>query len=302
MLPKFWEKMGEKLAERWILTVVGPAFVFWVGGGIAYVLHSHMDLVYLSQAWTTLTFLEQGTIIVTALVLVVFSSAIVEHAQENLLKLVEGYWPGIFASLRFRLADRKFSEIASKREELEKLKETTTMRGLARKSQLDNELAHLPVVKAHAMPTILGNLLSAAERYPEIRYGLGAMVCWPRLYPLLSDTLRDDVAFARERLNQSTRLMAWGIFFSIWTIWQWWALLGLLIAWLAYRGMIIAAGVYGDLIRAAFDIHRFDLYESLNWPLPCEPENEKTMGKQVTEFLFRGVVPPKFKFTHGKEN
>lgn len=302
MLPKFWEKAGEKLAERWILTVGGPAFVFWVGGGIAYVLDSNSSLTDLSQLWLTLTAVEQVLIIVSVFILVVFSATIIERGQAYLLKLVEGYWPKWFAGLRFGMAERKYAKIQDKVKELDALSSAITIRDVARRSQLDNEIAHLPVKKSHCMPTSLGNILSAAERYPEIRYGLDAMVCWPRLYPLLSDTLRDDIAFARDHLNQSTRLMAWGILFLVWIIWQWWALLGLVVAWLGYRGMIIAAGVYGDLIRAAFDIHRFDLYKSLNWPLPNEPENERMMGKKLTEYLFRGNAPPDFIFANGKEN
>jgi hypothetical protein len=108
------------------------------------------------------------------------------------------------------------------------------------------------------MPTLLGNLLRAVEEYPGRRYGLDAVVCWPRLYLLLPEATQKEIGAVRERLNESTRLLAWSLLFLVWTIWQWWALLGLVVAWLAYRGMVIAAGVYGDLVRAAFDLHRFD--------------------------------------------
>jgi hypothetical protein len=75
-------------------------------------------------------------------------------------------------------------------------------------------------------------------------------------------------------------------------------LLGLATAWLAYRGMIVAAGVYGDLVRSAFDLHRFDLYRALAWPLPENLDNERQLGMQLTTYLFRGYSPSCMPFIH----
>jgi len=60
---------------------------------------------------------------------------------------------------------------------------------------------------------------------------------------------------------------------------------GSAVALLVYRGMMLAASVYGGLVRAAFDLHRFALYEQLRWPLPRWVD-----GEALTEYLHRGTA------------
>jgi hypothetical protein len=139
------------------------------------------------------------------------------------------------------------------------------------------------------MPTLLGNLLRAAEEHAWVRYGLEAGVCWPRLWFLLPRDVREEIAAARSRLNEATRWLGWGLLFVVWTVWAWWAApVGLLIAGLAWQGMTRAALVYGDLVRAAFDLYHPLLFEHLGWPKPKGPED----GRRLTEYLARGIRPP----------
>jgi hypothetical protein len=138
------------------------------------------------------------------------------------------------------------------------------------------------------MPTLLGNLLRAAEEHAWVRYGLEAGVCWPRLWFLLPKDVREEIAAARSRLNETTRWFGWGLLFVVWTVWAWWAApVGLLIAGLAWQGMTRAALVYGDLVRAAFDLYHPLLFEHLGWPKPKGPED----GRRLTEYLARGIRP-----------
>jgi hypothetical protein len=297
MLSKLWEKIGEGIAQRWLVTTYGPALLFFAGGALAYA-GSH-DMGCLIQDWKRETVVTQGAVLLIALFLVLFIANLVEDIQGWIIKLTEGYTPAFLDDLRVRLSRRWYAKIRKKREKLQLLVNAPDQIDRIRKNRLDAETAHLPLDEKRAMPTLLGNLLRASEDYPRVRYGLDAMVCWPRLYPLLPDILRQSIDAARGKLNESARLLTWSILFLVWLVWSWWwALLSLPVAWIAYRGMVSAAGVYGDLLRAAFDLHRFDLYKSLHWDLPLKPEKEESHGKALTLYLFRGIAPQGQIFWH----
>lgn len=55
-----------------------------------------------------------------------------------------------------------------------------------------------------------------------------------------------------------------------------------------YTWILDAANLYADLIKATFDLYRHLLYASLRWQLPTEPSEERRVGEQLTEYLFRG--------------
>jgi len=46
---------------------------------------------------------------------------------------------------------------------------------------------HTPAESDRHMPTKLGNILRAAELRSKDKYGLDAVICWPRLWLLLPD-------------------------------------------------------------------------------------------------------------------
>ena len=102
------------------------------------------------------------------------------------------------------------------------------------------------------MPTRLGNILRAAETRPGNKYGLNAIICWPRLWLVLPEDVRTELNAARTRLDTGTLAGFWSLLFVVWVRWA--PLLGLLAAFIAYRGMLGAVGAY--LIESAFDVHR----------------------------------------------
>lgn len=141
------------------------------------------------------------------------------------------------------------------------------------------------------MPTRLGNILRTAERRPLEKYGLDAIICWSRLWLLLPEAAKKDLQDARADLNNAARLWLWSILFLVWAaLGAWWAVpLGILSALFAYYNWAIAAAItYGDLIEASFDLYRHLLYESLRWKLPADPNEERRVGQQLTEYLWRG--------------
>lgn len=160
--------------------------------------------------------------------------------------------------------------------------------------RLGQALRTLPTANPDLMPTRLGNLLRAVERKPLEKYGLDAIICWSRLWMLLPDAVKKDLQEARADLNTAARVWLWSLLFcgwtvvggSLWTIWPF--VIGLLSAWFAYEWAIAAAGTYGELIEAAFDLHRHLLYQSLRWNLPPDPAVEKRVGADLTRYLRGG--------------
>ena len=147
------------------------------------------------------------------------------------------------------------------------------------------------------MPTKLGNILRAAENRPSERYGLVTTICWPCLWLLLPDDTKKEITEARATLDTAARIIFWSILFLVWTFWAWWVpLVTIVVAFWAYRWALSAAEVYGDLLEAAFDLHRFSLYEALRFPSPNDTSEEKKRGEQLTAYLFYGLVAEPVRF------
>jgi hypothetical protein len=104
--------------------------------------------------------------------------------------------------------------------------------------------------------------------------------------------VRTDLTEARSSLDRLVELWFWGLLFLLWTSWTAWALfIGLLWMILIYGMALQAAMAYGDLLESAFDLYRLSLYEAMGWPRPTNNEEEKVLGSQLTEFLWRGTLP-----------
>lgn len=293
MFVKFWDKLSEGLGQKWATQKMGFALAFWIGGFLAWsTRHGWGELkAGLIKLDSTPIYI---VLAVGGLMLVAASAAVVEWLHLPAIRLAEGYWPGPFRKLRFKLSKRvknRLEEKDNRWSELEPWVESGEASPEQRDeyARLDAELARYPKDSARLMPTTLGNLLSAAEEYPDVRYGLSVPVCWPRLWLILPPETREALADTRERLNAGARMMVWGLLFQPWTVWAWWAPIpALALAVTGYLRMIGAAGPYGDLIRAAFDLNRFALYEALRWPLPENLKDEVDCGKELNEYLFRG--------------
>ena len=98
---KFWESVGEKLADRWVAVSV-PALVFWLGGLLAWVygrggfhaLKAPADWLAKQPGPT------QIAILVAALLGVAASGVAVARLTTPVLRLMEGYWPRFFDGAR----------------------------------------------------------------------------------------------------------------------------------------------------------------------------------------------------------
>ena len=106
------------------------------------------------------------------------------------------------------------------------------------------------------------------------------MVCWPRLWLLLPSDVKEEIAAARRALDTAVELLIWSGLAAVWLAFTWWPAIVVVAAtafsyWLAVR----AAVTYGDLFEAAFDIHRFTLFQALGMPLNGAPARSATRAR-----------------------
>lgn len=291
MSAKFLESFGSKLAEQWVANLLTPAFVFWAGGVVTGL--QHFGWKPASCWFTQQPEPLQIAFLVGGLCLIVASAFVVQCFDLPVLRFLEGYWSFWLHPLRRWLIDKeaKRSQQISDRWQILKRLNLSHLTAEQRDEliQLDWQQLHLPL-ENQLMPTRLGNILRAAEQRPLEKYGLDAIICWSRLWLLLPDAVKKDLQEARADLNTAVRVWLWSLLFILWTIWAWWAApMGIICAIFAYYYWAVdAAKNYGELIEASFDLYRHLLYQSLRWNLPPDPNEERRVGRQLTEYLWRG--------------
>jgi hypothetical protein len=295
---KFWDQIASSTAQKWVERLLSPALAFWGGSLLAYAY---------TKGWApVMSFLQhldtplQIVLALSGVVLIAGSATAVESLQQDSLRLLEGYWPRLFRRLRRYLVGRISGQVKRMDQEWQELAaryDALTPEELEDYARLDAALATFPS-QARLLPTRLGNRLRAAEDYPWRHYGLGTGVLWPRLWGVMPQGMQKEITEARKRLDAAVRLFLWSVLFLVWTPLTWWVIpLGLLGMIGGYWQALNAAGVYGELLRAAFDLHRFALYKALHWPLPSHPAEEHPIGRQLTDYLWRGSKHTKPLFT-----
>jgi len=295
MLDKFWESIGSNLAERWLEYIFGPAFLFWAAGLGIYVWQH--DLENIQMKLQALAGTQQVVWISVALLVLVFSSLLMQSIRYPGLRLMEGYWPWPFNHVARAIVALRRDPFSKKYEQLRELKALESKDGFDHKQrkkliELDSWAHWHPAKADDLLATSLGNTLRSREQSSERKYGLDAVVCFPRLWFLLPENVRGDLEAARSSLDRLVELWYWGLLFLLWTLLTPWAVV-ISVLWmvLIYSMAIQSAMTYGDLLESAFDLHRLSLYDSLGWPRPRNAHEEKSEGLMLTEFLWRGTLP-----------
>lgn len=292
MLSQFWQGLGSELSERWVERILTPAFLFWLGGLGAWAWQVGWEP--LANWFLGLDASVQGMLVLGSFLLVALSSGLVQRLEPTVLGLLEGYWPGWLDWLYrlgvrwqdFRLARAERQWQALSRQGIAKLNPAQRRRFV----ELDIRRRRAPADPGERMPTALGNILRAGELRPRDKYGLDAVICWPRLWLLLPEDVREELVRSRAGLEMAVRVWIWGALFLIWSWMAWWALpVGLLVVLLGYRMALSAAATFADLVESAFDVHRSRLYQALRWPLPANPRSERVEGAKITGYLWRGL-------------
>jgi hypothetical protein len=209
---------------------------------------------------------------------------------DSLFQVYEGYW------IRLALVDR-FKK-RRQRYYAEKIRDL-------KNSGDDAEIhVHFPPASRleEVMPTRMGNILKSSEIYPEHRYGMIAVLMWPRLYNVLPDGMTKNFAAAATELEFMLVISALGVAFAfaggiIATILLPWYIVpicflgGLLVAWLGYEGALRSATSYNLLIKAAFDLHRHTLLKTMGLLPAASYHKEKAQWSLIAQLWLHGSIP-----------
>lgn len=169
------------------------------------------------------------------LVLVIFLSILTYPLQLRLVRFFEGYWANIFPVNKFASIGVTIHE--HKRDKLEKL-------------DFDDLYDYYP--KEDLLPTSLGNVLRASESIAGQRYGLDTVNIWPRLYPLIPDSLKNILIDQRNQFDLAIRFCAVFIIMAI-------------ISSLYYVGIIYSASISEFPYTPILNLSKGNVYKDLSF-------------------------------------
>lgn len=284
--------------KRSQLTYFLPSLLFW-GALIVIWYAGQGDVSGAARLWS-----GEGTVWIVRLIvffawLVLFSNVLASQSQ-TLFRIYEGYWEfpgaGPFRRRGVKWHQRKLAQYAA----------------WARQDPKHYEDIYfhypLPGQPQYVLPTRLGNIIKNSELYSYDRYQLDAVVVWPRLYNILPASfvqaiieLRSGVDFMLviSFLSAAFAFIS-GIYLLVVVASPYLFLFcfvgGLFVAWIAYRGALGNAVLYGQQIKAAFDLYRNELLKQMRVPLPGNIAEERETWKTVNELLYRNI-PPNWTYT-----
>ncbi|MBN1888791.1 MAG: hypothetical protein JW850_12420 [Thermoflexales bacterium] len=148
-------------------------------------------------------------------------------------------------------------------------------------------------------PTALGNVTAAFESYPSQKYGIDAVYLWPRLLPILNEQ-KYAVFVEREKegfdffLNFSVLSGALVIeCVLLRLVWGWPALTAVALisgcaAFAFYQAAVWCARSWGETIKTAFDLYRYQLAEQLALEPFADKIDETRRWRAISGFIKQG--------------
>ena len=164
-----------------------------------------------------------------------------------------------------------------------------------------------PDEESFVLPTAFGNALRAFEVYPRVMYGFESIDGWSRILAVLPKEFRELIDDAKAQVDWWVNLAVlsfillvgyWAAFLSKWSSTLAWysivlnavlplALFAFLNWFFFWRATSAVIG-WGDYVKAAFDIYRFTLLESMNIDAPKSRATEKDLWTNFSQaILFR---------------
>lgn len=158
------------------------------------------------------------------------------------------------------------------------------------------------------MPTRLGNVIAAFEHYAKEDYGMSSVTLWPRLLakvdPVYASLVENSKIAFDLVLNLSFLLAVLALEYVYVGLWLklWWPLLprlafvliaagGLgLLSCLCYQAAINRAVAWGNTVKGAFDLYRWDLLAQLGYrSQPKTPNQERRLWRMISNRMMTGA-------------
>ncbi|WP_189948734.1 hypothetical protein [Streptomyces alanosinicus] len=265
--------VGTRIAERWLQTVV-LAGLLWVATLVVAVRlgHAHpFDTVRLTDWLDRIAAHRTGHS--SAAILLVTAAALLAAGAVGLVAdalggLFQWLWgadgAGLPGSLLLRWRRNRWRRLRER-------DRRAVARAAARAGPggwLVRARGHRAVRRRRApepqRPTRIGECFASVAVRLHARYRLDLEPAWPRLWALLPEPLRLDLAGARTAYDAAARLAGWGLLYAAVAL-LWWpaALVAAGVLALSVARARAAAAVLAALVEAAVDLHLTALGERL---------------------------------------
>jgi hypothetical protein len=145
------------------------------------------------------------------------------------------------------------------------------------------------------LPTRFGNAIRSFEVYPRVVYGMESIPGWSRLIAVIPADFRQAIEDAKAQLDFWVNLWFGGpliaaiyIMLHLWSGLSpepWIPVLALAMAFVAWRGALVATGQWGMLVMSSFDLFRGDLCKKLGLKMPQTLQEEREMWTLMSQTM-----------------
>jgi hypothetical protein len=155
-----------------------------------------------------------------------------------------------------------------------------------------------PKTQEPYLPTSLGNAIAAFEDYPRSRYGIDAVLLWPRFLPILSkNNFSQYVQRSKDQVDFLINICFLLLVFSFemflvgliiaqdWSLWFIYTGILLLVVIVLYKLSLFVVLGWGLTIKVAFDLYRYDLLKSLTCRVPEDFSDERKIWTKISLFI-----------------
>jgi hypothetical protein len=163
------------------------------------------------------------------------------------------------------------------------------------------------------LPTALGNVIRSFEDYPYRQYGMESITLWPRLIAKIDQNYAvaiDDAKASFDFMLNSSALSALlaltiliaGLIYPVrlaswylWRSWLPWIIQVIVFSAVSYWFYVMSIGRaagWGDLVKSAFDLFRWDLLKQLGFKrVPLTMAEERAVWNDIYQQLLYGDTP-----------
>jgi hypothetical protein len=164
--------------------------------------------------------------------------------------------------------------------------------------QTTHGAVEIPIEVRNIKPTALGNAFAVMEEYPYERYGMDAMVFWPRVVNVLSEPQRAQIADLKTTVDFLLNLSLLAILFGVvaillgaWTLTAARLGIGLVaiaVGYVLYRMAVGTTLEMAEAVMSSFDLCRHTLLQQFGLPKPTSLLAEQRVWMLLASFVRRG--------------
>jgi len=216
--------------------------------------------------------------------------------NRSIIRLKEGYGAWNPAKLFAFIERRRFRRLTERLEEIKAdlvlAEDLGEEKDFAERRRLRRIVARrFPDSEDLLLPTAFGNTILAFEVYSRVMYGIDAIPGWPRLVMVMPDNDREVVDTAKAQMSFWVNIWLLSLIFFVeylalsiitgqrGTIW---AVVSLPLAWFASRRARNAAVMWGEVVKASFDVYVPALRKKLELDASLPPDQERRQWANIS--------------------